>query len=389
MVTTFTSASRAVFFALLTGIAWTAIDGCGGGNGSVSDDSTELGSVQMELKTVPTGLRCVQIVATGSRVLVTNFAVSGGGATTFTMPGISPGSVVFTGAGFTAACSGVTDKSVPTWVADPVTVTISPGAQSSVNLNMRVAGSASVSVDFQCLPNTADCDGNGANGCETSTTTVTNCSGCGIVCDSSHSSGASCNGTKCLYTSCAAGFGDCSTSGTDADGCETPLNTTSNCGACGSVCDTSHSNGASCSGTKCSYASCVAGFVDCNLASGTDSDGCECEGSACCGGACQAKHVNCGDANGAYVAACGPLGQTFFDCSPLHTFTSVEATAAANASPVGGSVSTSMCGTANVVIDQGVTSCAMWATSGTAAGHVNYSATPSCNCPTVSDPNWQ
>jgi hypothetical protein len=63
--------------------------------------------------------------------------------------------------------------------------------------------------------------------------TITNCTGCGVTCDttSGNSQGAACGLGGCTYTGCAAGWGDCTSGAPDSDGCETNL-TTANEKAC-------------------------------------------------------------------------------------------------------------------------------------------------------------
>ncbi len=129
---------------------------------------------------------------------------------------------------------------------------------------------------YTCSAGYGDCNSVTApdtDGCETSLSTTSNCGGCGNACALTNASGDSCNGTKCSYT-CNGGYADCN-AGTapDTDGCETSTSTTSNCAGCGNVCDTTHASSASCSGTACSY-TCSAGYADCTVG-GVDTDGCE------------------------------------------------------------------------------------------------------------------
>jgi hypothetical protein len=111
------------------------------------------------------------------------------------------------------------------------------------------------------------------DGCETATITVNNCGGCNNVCNLSNATGASCDGVKCSYT-CKNGFADCVMIGANTDGCETATTTTTNCGGCGNQCDALHSLGAACNGTMCTYTGCVNGWVDCDM-SGANANGCE------------------------------------------------------------------------------------------------------------------
>jgi hypothetical protein len=137
------------------------------------------------------------------------------------------------------------------------------------------------------------------------TTTLTNCGQCGAACDTTHSSDAGCAAGACQYA-CSPGFGDCQPAAPDLNGCETPLTTPTNCSGCGIACDTAHSTGAGCSGTTCTYSGCQSGWSDCNSAA-PNAAGCECNSPACCdGGACQPQHS---DGFGDTFYDCTPLGQ--------------------------------------------------------------------------------
>ena len=92
------------------------------------------------------------------------------------------------------------------------------------------------------------------DGCETPTNTTTNCGGCGVACDTVTSAGVSCNGTTCQYSGCAGGYADCDTTPPNANGCETIFtNNPLYCGGCGHACDTTNSTGATCSNSQCHY----------------------------------------------------------------------------------------------------------------------------------------
>ena len=80
-----------------------------------------------------------------------------------------------------------------------------------------------------------DCNGSAADGCEVdTTTTVANCGTCGNACPVRANATRTCASSTCGFV-CSAGYGDCNGSG--ADGCETDLNTTAaNCGTCGNAC---------------------------------------------------------------------------------------------------------------------------------------------------------
>jgi hypothetical protein len=157
--------------------------------------------------------------------------------------------------------------------------------------------------------------------------------------------------------------------------------TVTNCGGCNNVCSSGGDNTArSCDGTKCSYtcADTPAPRRDCNADTSPNIDGCECEGTGCCDGtsdatygSCQPTHVN-------------GLGQSFYNCVPLGTYTMAEAQAAATAfDPTGavdGMSNHYVTGKSSVdyICNQSTAknSCPCWAWNGTgqyaaAIGHVD------------------
>jgi hypothetical protein len=117
-----------------------------------------------------------------------------------------------------------------------------------------------------CNPGFADCDGNGANGCETPTTTVTNCRACGTVCRDAPNATATCTLTGCGLA-CDAGYGNCD--GNAANGCERSVATdVANCGACGRTCGA----GQTCVAGACTALTCTGGAANCD---GNVTNGCE------------------------------------------------------------------------------------------------------------------
>src|SRR5262245_42015418 len=94
---------------------------------SASDDEN-VGSVTFELLQVPSDVRCIRLTASGNSVITSSFNVVPGGSTTLLMTGLPTGSVQFTGVAFPAACAALDDEPRPTWVADPLTATITSGA---------------------------------------------------------------------------------------------------------------------------------------------------------------------------------------------------------------------------------------------------------------------
>lgn len=141
------------------------------------------------------------------------------------------------------------------------------------------------------------------DGCASAT--VGNC--CGIACPvPANASSAVCNGGRCAVGGCNTGFGDCD--GDGANGCETNTGTAAaHCGACGAPCG----EGRSCVAGAC-IVRCPAGFADCdnnamngcevNLAAtnahcGVCNNACPagqvCAGDGTCGTRCIAGYSNC------------------------------------------------------------------------------------------------
>lgn len=117
-----------------------------------------------------------------------------------------------------------------------------------------------------CEADFDDCSGGVEDGCETSLLTLSDCTGCGVLCDLPHAN-VSCVTGECLLLDCHDGWGDCS----DDEGCETPLGTEENCSACGDRCALDNAV-ASCVDEACQLDECNAFFDDCNERS---FDGCE------------------------------------------------------------------------------------------------------------------
>lgn len=96
------------------------------------------------------------------------------------------------------------------------------------------ASCTSGNCGLTCNPGFKNCDGLGSNGCEINTgTNVSNCGNCGNVCPSANAT-PTCSAGSCGLV-CNTGFLNCD--GVGANGCETnTTNTVTACGNCSTVC---------------------------------------------------------------------------------------------------------------------------------------------------------
>jgi hypothetical protein len=99
---------------------------------------------------------CIVVTVEGARTVQKQQGVSAGQSSMLSLRGLPLGTATFTAQAYTGACSGVSSSSVPSWLSDPVVVTLASGVAAQVTLPMRHNGQADVSVDFladDCVPN--------------------------------------------------------------------------------------------------------------------------------------------------------------------------------------------------------------------------------------------
>ncbi len=120
-----------------------------------------------------------------------------------------------------------------------------------------------------CTNGFANCDGVYSTGCEINiNTNVNSCGSCGNVCNLPNA-GEACLGGICQVATCEGSFRNCN--GTHPDGCEININTSvSNCGGCGNVCNTPNATN-TCTGGTCGF-TCPANRWDLD---GNPANGCE------------------------------------------------------------------------------------------------------------------
>jgi hypothetical protein len=175
-------------------------------------------------------------------------------------------------------------------------------------------------------------------------------------------------------------------SGTMPDASDSGCGATStveNCSTCGVACNTS-TGAPSCNGTTCGY-TCNSNRQDCNGATAPDTDGCECTGTACCTTGCQTAHSS-GLTSPANYYDCDPTGNTT-QAEALAACTGTRGTgcAAKNTScggilGFGGTSTSAACGTV-------AGTCYCWVYSGQNPGEV-HSGGGGCNIPCSSGSAW-
>lgn len=128
---------------------------------------------------------------------------------------------------------------------------------------------AAMCVLGDCDPGFADCNAVAEDGCETSTLTLTDCGGCGVVCAPPGATSSTCEAGACQVDMCESLLGDCDSMA--ANGCEQPLTELAHCGACGAACMPANGVG-TCATGACAITTCNPGFGDCDSMVAT---GCE------------------------------------------------------------------------------------------------------------------
>ena len=108
-----------------------------------------MGQVTLRIEDVPADVACLRITATGtSRQVVRDLDVTLGQSVSETFSGLPIGTVVFQAAAYSQTCDNVTNSTVPSWISDEVSVTVSLTHSTSVSLTLYRNGRAKVTVGF-------------------------------------------------------------------------------------------------------------------------------------------------------------------------------------------------------------------------------------------------
>lgn len=183
-----------------------------------AENPEDVGAVRIALTQVPDDVQCLEIKAAGVRTVSKRFSVIPPDPTTLEMAGLPLGSVTFSATALAEPCDSSLSTE-PTWVGDPVSVTIVKGDIAEVTLNMHRNGRASINVGF----------------CDTDIQTdPDNCGSCGHTCPAGTASQPTCADGVCGLT-CDPGHDDCDLD--PSNGCEVSLDSdANNCNGCGNAC---------------------------------------------------------------------------------------------------------------------------------------------------------
>jgi hypothetical protein len=113
-----------------------------------SEGEPGLAQVVLALDAAPADVSCVVITAATDHADRRAFSVTPGAATTFSLPRLPVGLVVFSIDAFAGACAGLGSASVATWLGGPISAVLHAGANDPIAILMRRNSEVKVSVDF-------------------------------------------------------------------------------------------------------------------------------------------------------------------------------------------------------------------------------------------------
>jgi hypothetical protein len=114
----------------------------------------------LHIEAVPEDVACLRITASGTnREVVRDLDVTVGQAVSESFSGLPIGTVVFQAAAYSQTCDKVTTSTVPSWVSQEASITVSLTHSTSVSLTLYRNGRAKVTVDFDPEVDAGSADG--------------------------------------------------------------------------------------------------------------------------------------------------------------------------------------------------------------------------------------
>ena len=134
---------------LLPVVSSIAVFGCGAAPDSDGDRSEDVGEVSLALTTVPTGVQCIQVAATGSTTVTKNFTVTAGssGVNALALGALPVGSATITGKAYNVACASISGQT-PTWIADTLSISVQAGVVTSPAITFRPNNTVTATANF-------------------------------------------------------------------------------------------------------------------------------------------------------------------------------------------------------------------------------------------------
>jgi hypothetical protein len=148
---------------VLSSVAWLALSlfplaGCD--DKSAGSNPESVGQVTLSIEDVPADVACLRISATGAtREVVRDIEVIQGQSVSESFSGLPIGTVVFQASAYSQICDKVTSSTIPSWVSDEVSVTVSLTHSTSVSLTLYRNGRAKVTVGFDPETDAGSADG--------------------------------------------------------------------------------------------------------------------------------------------------------------------------------------------------------------------------------------
>lgn len=106
----------------ILGFAILSFVGCGNNHDAADSDT---GLVTLNIAQAPNDVRCLVVTAaSSSRTVQRDVDVTPGQSVTAPLSGLPTGSVSLGAAAYAETCSAVTSNSIPTWLSDPPTQTM-------------------------------------------------------------------------------------------------------------------------------------------------------------------------------------------------------------------------------------------------------------------------
>jgi hypothetical protein len=121
--------------------------GCDDSSAGKKPGSVE--QVTLHIENVPTDVACLRITASGAdRQVEHDLDVTEGQSVTESFSGLPIGTVVFQAAAYSQTCDSVTKSTVPSWISEEVSISVSLTHSTSVSLTLYRNGRAKVTVGF-------------------------------------------------------------------------------------------------------------------------------------------------------------------------------------------------------------------------------------------------